>query len=304
MKQRNNCMYGLAAVLCLTMLTGCGSSGAVKLANELRFPVNDSSDVTISYDEENLTFLEGGGNELIVREYMTADKSSYYAKVNQHSDSIKISEGGKPFFGNGFLRYIEVCFPSSYRGSLTVTTTDGDIDLSEISLSLSALRIDSTSGKVKLNDAKAQTVYVSSTSGTLEAGNLAADQIRIETTSGEVICERLEGAVNYMSASGNAEIRSAVGCGTYQANNSGKLDVTYSEVTGDLFLFNKNDDVRLTLPGDLEFEFRAETKNGSVSTDFQECLAGDGKQVKGVIGSRPAVTVEVETKNGKIEVER
>lgn len=304
MRQRNKWMYGPAAVLCLAALTGCGGGGAMKLANELRFSTEDISDVTISYDEESLTFLEGGEDELIVREYMTADQSGYYAKVKRQGGCIKISEGGKPFFGNGFSRYVEVCLPSSYQGSLTVTTTDGDIEFADVSLSLSALRVDSTSGKVKLQDAAAGTIYLSSTSGVLETGNLIADQIRLETTSGNVICERLEGEVSYTSTSGSAEIRSAAGSGTYQANNSGMLEVTYSEVTGDLSLFNKNDEIHLTLPEDLEFEFRAETKNGSVSTNFQKFISVDGRQVSGVVGSQPAVTVTVETKNGKIEVER
>lgn len=302
MKLKNKFMRVIVMALCLIGLSGCGGEKSPQMANELQFSVGDISDLTISYDEEKVTFFESESDELIIREYMTANKKSYYAKVDQRDSSIKISEGGKPFFKSGFTRYIEIYLPASYEGSLTVTTTNGDINLAEMELGLSALRIDSTSGKVVLKGAEAKVIYLSSTKGTLKIGSLKADQIRLETTSGDMVCEKLEGDVTYTSTSGNATIESAVGGGSYKANNSGKLDVTYLEVTDDLYLFNKNDDVHLTLPEDLAFEFQATTKNGSVSTNFQESITVDGRTTKGIVGSQPAVTVEAETKNGNIEV--
>lgn len=302
MKLKNEFMYVMVMALCLIGLSGCGNEKFPQMANELQLSVEDISDLTISYDEEKVTFFDSESDELIIREYMTANKKRYYAKVDQCDSSIKISEGGKPFFKSGFTRYIEVYLPSAYEGSLTVTTTNGDIDLAEMELGLSTLRIDSTSGKIDLKGAEAKVIHLSSTKGTLKIGSLKADQIKLETTSGNMVCEKLEGDVTYTSTSGNARIESAVGGGSYKANNSGKLDVTYLEVTDDLYLFNKNDDVHLTLPEDLAFEFQATTKNGSVSTNFQESITVDGRTAKGTVGSQPAVTVEVETKNGNIEV--
>lgn len=302
MTLKNRITYVMAAALCLVSLAGCGSKKSSQIANELHFPMDGISELTISYDEEELTFFESDNDELVVLEYMTKNKSSYYAKVDQNDNSIKISEGGKPFFKSGFSRYIEVYLPSSYFGNLTVTTSNGNIDMSDIELNLSTLRIDSTDGTVRLKRAQAQTIHLSSTSGTLNIGNLKADQIRLETTKGDTVCEGLDGKVTYTSTGGNAEIKSAVGGGSYKANNSGTLAVTYSEVTDDLYLFNKNDNVNLVLPETLEFEFKATTKNGSVSTNFQECITVDGHTTKGTVGNQPTVTVEVETKNGNIEV--
>lgn len=302
MKMKNKFMYVMVMILCLIGLSGCGGEKSPQMANELQFSMDDISDLTISYDEEKITFFESDSDELFIREYMTANKRSYYAKVDQRNSGIKISEGRKPFLGSGFTRYIEVYLPASYEGNLTVTTTNGDIDLSEMELELSTLRIDTTSGKVDLKDTEAKVIHLSSTKGTLKIGSLKADQIRLETTSGNTVCERLEGDVAYTSTSGDADIKAAVGGGSYKANNSGKLDVTYLKVTDDLYLFNKNDDVHLTLPEDLSFEFQATTKNGSVSTNFQESITGDGRTIKGTVGNQMTVTVEVETKNGNIEV--
>lgn len=295
-------------IICLTSLVivlglpACSNSQSCQLANEMSFSLNHISEIIISYDDENVTFYESEGSELIIKEYMTENKSNYYAKIDQSDDSIKISEGGKPMLKDSFFRYIEVYLPSSYHENLMVTTTDGDIDISGMELDLKSLRIDSTAGTVKLKEVAAGNIHLSSTSGVLELGSLHGDTMKIDTTSADVTCEKMDGNVAYMTTSGNAYIKSAIGSGSYKANNSGDLEVTYTEVNDNLSFYNKNDNVSVTLPADLEFKFVATTKNGSVSTSFQEWLAMDDQTVSGIVGNNPAVTIEVETKNGNIEV--
>lgn len=300
MKNPTKLLLCMTAVLLL--ISGCSRPAGQQTANELHFSLSGISDVIISYDEEPVTFHEASGDELIIKEYMTKNKRSYYARVKQNRSYIHISEGDKPFFKDGFSRRIEVYLPAGYQESLTVTTTDGNIDFSDVSLQLSLLRIDSTSGTIEIKDASAFDIHLSSTSGTLKLDSISADTIRLETTSGSVFCNELTGYVTYTSTSGNADIKSAAGSGSYRANNSGNLKVVYTEVTDDLYFYNKNDSIQLTLPEKLSFEFAATTKNGSVSTTFQECIAIDGRTMSGIVGTDPSVTVKTETNNGDIEV--
>lgn len=292
----------LAAAVGLLACAGC--SRTPTLANEITFSLAGVSEITISYDEESVTFYENQRDELTVKEYMTEYQRGYCARTSQSGGGIRVSEGGKPLFSGGFSRRVEVYLPSSYRGDLTVTTTDGDIALSGLQLSVDALRVDSTAGAVRLGAAAADSIYLSTTSGSLSADRLNAAAIRIDTTSGSFSCERLEGAVAFTTTSGNAEVASAVGSGSYRASNSGQLQVVYTEVTGDLTFQNKNGGVHVTLPPDLAFDFEAATKNGSISTTFQECLSAQDKTLRGTVGSHPAVTVKAETTNGSIEVTR
>lgn len=287
---------------CLFVVAGCSNSQSPPAANEIRCSLTGISDVAISYDEEPITFYQAEGDKLIIKEYMTENRSSYYAAVKQSGDSIHISEGGKPFFKSGFSRRIEVFLPASYMETLKITTTDGDIDLSNVTLQLSALRIDSTAGTVEVKNAVASNIHLSTTSGTLNLGSIEAESIRLDTTSGNVTCDELIGNVGYTSTSGNADIKSAVGSGSYKANHSGRLNVNYEEVTGDLYFFNKNENINLTLPDNLSFEFEATTKNGSVSTTFGECITVDGRTARGIVGNNPTVSVKTETNNGNIEV--
>lgn len=304
MKKTKKFIYVVLTAFFLFTLTGCSHSQNSEIANEISFSLDEISDVTISYDEEPITFYLAESNELIIKEYMTENKNSYHAHVKQNDDSIHISEGGKPFFKGGFSRRIEVFLPISYMEALTVTTTNGKIDLTDLELQLSKLRIDSTSGTVDLKSVVASNIYLSTTSGTLNLGSLEAENIRLDTTSGDITCDELTGNVEYTSTSGNVDIRSASGSGSYKANNSGKLNVNYVEVNGDIYLFNKNENIHLTLPEDLSFKFEATTKNGSVSTTFQECITMDGRTASGVVGNTPTISVKVETKNGNIEVSK
>ena len=302
MKLKRKFINGLLVVACLFTLSGCSHSNSTQVANEMRFNLNAISDITISYDEEAVTFFQSDSDELIIKEYMSKNKSSYYANVKQDSASIHVSEGGKPFFKSNFTRYIEVYFPEEYNGNLTVTTTDGKIDMSDVAFDLNSLRVDSTAGTVQLSNASASIIHLSTTSGKLDLGNITGEQIKLDTTSGTVTCVELNGTVTYTSTSGDIDVKSAVGSGSYRANNSGKLKVTYTEVADDLSLFNKNDNIELTLPQDLEFDFEATTKNGSVSTSFQECISIDGRNTRGTVGSKPTATVKTETNNGNIQV--
>lgn len=303
MKLQRDARIVATATFCLLILAGCSNSKSPQAINELHVSLDEVTDLTISYDEEKISFFNSANDELVIKEYMTEKKRRFCANVEQRNHSIHISEGGKPLFKGGFSRYVEVYLPATYDQNLTITTTDGTIDLSDISLNLSALRIDSTDGTIRLNDVDASTIHLSTTRGSIDLGSVEADQIRLETTSGDLTCEKLQGQVAYTSTSGDADIKAAIGSGSYKANNSGKLSVTYKKVTGDLSLFNKNDNIALTLPENLSFEFWATTKNGSISTTFQEeGISIDGRTASGTVGINPTAAIEVETKNGNIQV--
>ncbi|NLZ46663.1 MAG: DUF4097 domain-containing protein [Clostridiales bacterium] len=288
----------------LLMLTGCGNQQSTSMVNDLSFSLDEIKKITISYDDENISFFEGVNENLIIKEYMSKDKESYHANVTQENNEIKVSEGGKPFSKKNFNRYIKVYLPASYSEDLKITTTNGNIDLSDVSLDISSIRIDSTSGEIKINEMTATDIHLSSTHGKMELGNIIGDNIKIETTNGNVSCKSIEGNVAYTSTSGKAEFLSAKGSGTYKANNSGKLKVNYEEVTGDLSLYNKNDNIDLTIPSTLDFDFKATTKNGSVDTNFQGSISVKGRTTSGTIGDNPTVAIKVETKNGNIKVTR
>ncbi len=57
----------LAAVIELSVLTGCSRGESAQLENEITFLLDNISKVTISYDEEKVTFYESGNDELVIK---------------------------------------------------------------------------------------------------------------------------------------------------------------------------------------------------------------------------------------------
>ncbi len=306
-------------LIAITMLSACSS--AVQLVNEITVSLDHITELQISYDEENITFFPGNGTDLVVKEYMSANKKGYHANMKKQDGKIKISEGGKPLMKDKFQRYIEVYLPPAYQQCLIVTSTSGKLDISRLDLNLSAFSVDNTSGEVQLASLAADTALLKTssgsvtcnaytgrqftaktTSGTFNLGQIKAPDIKLESTSGSMHCGVLNGAVSYTTTSGDLNVAAAIGSGQYMANNSGALRVVYQEVTGNLSLFNKNGDIDLTIPANLSLRFAAKSKNGAIHTSFDHLLKKSEKEVAGTMGNAPSVTVELETKDGNIQV--
>lgn len=275
----------LWVLLLAVALTGCAGDGARDCVNEVRLDLDGVREVAIAYDWENVTVLEGEGDELVLREYMSADGRRCRAGVERKDGRIRISGGTRPLLDRDFSRSVEICLPAGYGEGLSITTTDGAIDLTGADLALGALRCESTSGAVRIGRAEAR-------------------EITLATTRGTVACGALRGRVRYTTTSGDLRIESAAGSGDYRAENSGVLEVAYVQVDGALSLYNKNGDIALTIPADLEFTFEAGSKNGTVTTTFQDCLRARDGVYAGRVGAAPAVSIHVEARNGNIRVTR
>lgn len=294
----------LYPILCISLffLSGCGGNNTSLTENEMQFSLTNISKIKISYDEEKITFKQGTGSQMIVKEYMSEDKKSYRARVKEKGRAIEITEGRKPFFEGDFVRYIEVYLPQSYDQDLMVTTTNGDIDLRDIDQKLESLCIDSTEGTVKLGNIEAAQLKLTSTRGTLDFDCLQASRINLETTEGTVHGGEIVGNVQYATAHGDFDVKTVRGSGNFTVNNDGALQVNFAEITGDVWLYNKNDKASLSIPKDLSFYFEAATKNGRISSSFdKELKAGKGR-LTGTVGGKAAVSIRVETRNGDIDV--
>lgn len=289
-------------LLMVSWLTGCSENSSYSMVNQMTFDLDNITEITIAYDEENISFYDSDSHELRIEEYMTIDKKSYYAEVSERKDSIHIREGGKPFFSGDFERYVKVYLPSEYKASLNVSTTDGKIDFSDIFIQVNSLYAESTSGKVIINEAHTTDICLVTTSGKIDCGSVAADKIKVNSTSGNVKFQALDGEVKYTSTSGSLTVASAKGSGSYRTENSGKLEVNYDALYGDLYMFNKNSDIYLMLPKNLSFEFKGTTKNGSVDIPFDDEVSTKERITTGTIGSDPSVKVVLETRNGNIKV--
>lgn len=305
------------------MLSGCSKSGSCSMANEILFDLDGITEIFISYDEENINFYQAESDELVVKEYMSENKSSYYAKSVKQGSVIRISEGGKPVFKNDFKRYIEVYLPSEFDGDLSVSTTNGEIDYSDMEVCLNSLYMETTSGKISADSVSAPSIRLATTSGEIRCGALAAEQICLESTSGRIFCgeltaeelfiastsgetqiDRLSGYVEYVSTKGSLCVKSATGGGSYRAENSGNIELYYTNPESNISVYNKNGSILFRISEACSFEMEATAKNGRIS--FSDTIEYDiqGKSYFAKTGENPNARIRLETSNGAIEVER
>lgn len=304
MKIENILLLSILLLVSIFILTGCRNQKEKNTVNEITMSLKDVKKLTISYDDENLDFFESPNNNLIIKEYISQNNKKYFANIQKDKESIKISEGGKPVFKDGFTRRVEVYLPITYSKNLNITITNGNIDISNINLSLDSIYIDCTSGNVDINEIVATNIYLSSTSGEFEIENIVGGNIIIDTTQANINCKKIEGNVSYTTTNGNAQFMCAIGGGNYKVNNSGKLYISYDEVTGDIDCYNKNDNIEILLPASLNFEFEAIAKNGCINTNFQNYLSINENLTTAKIGDNANVVIKAETKNGNIDVKR
>ena len=73
-------------------------------------------------------------------------------------------------------------------------------------------------------------------------------------------------------------------------------------MTGDISVSTKNGAIEIGLPADAAFDFSATTKEGEITTPFGDALTVAEGTAAGVVGTSPAVTLSLETRNRDIRL--
>lgn len=139
--------------------------------------------IQAEYKTDNIYILPSPTDNIILKEYLTEDKSSYYADAKITDNVLTIRSGDRPVAN--YKSYIEIYIPDaaledvavntvsgaievdSYTGVVTLSTTSGSIDVLDSDI---AGRVSTVSGAVGLLSSGASgDLYVSSHSGQITA---------------------------------------------------------------------------------------------------------------------------------------
>ncbi|MDR2149738.1 MAG: DUF4097 family beta strand repeat-containing protein, partial [Spirochaetaceae bacterium] len=108
------------------------------LVNTQEIALENINSVDIAYSWENITLFESDTNTLILKEYMSIDKSNYYAHISNSGDKIFIKKGSRPFgigigiLFNVFNARVEVYLPKSYTKNIKIKASSGKIEGGDI----------------------------------------------------------------------------------------------------------------------------------------------------------------------------
>lgn len=295
--------FACVSFLLMGILSGCGGQKAIILVNTLTFDNGDFETLRLDYDADDIHVLESDDGKVILKEYMNENKKSYYARTSAKNGELLITEGNRPR-RSSFKSYIEIYIPQDYTDSLSLHSTSGAIN-SEIALNLSGdFSVDTTSGVVEISNTKALNVKITSTNGSLSFENIDAEGINIQTTNAAISMNQINGAISYQSKGGKLAASDLSGSGSFNASGEGSIDISFADVTSDIFAYSKNGTLAVTLPSGLAFKFSAATKEGSIDISFADQLVVTDNTAAGTVGASPEIAVELETRNGHIKVTR
>lgn len=175
--------------------------------NKQEIGLDNIDTVSINYRSDHIILLKNDTDSLIIKEYMSADNSRYYAKIRKTGNEVIVESGRRPWIGT-FICYIEVYLPASLK-NINIKSSSGKIEARE-SLAASSFKLESTSGSIMVNNISADTLSFESSSGSIRCER-ASGNTNINGNSGSVIFDVIDGDALVKSSSGRIEINQITG---------------------------------------------------------------------------------------------
>jgi DUF4097 and DUF4098 domain-containing protein YvlB len=303
---------GTAAVLLLFLGSALGlyaqrgnDTADLPLVNTVTLSLAAVENLSIDYADDEVILRESRTGELIVREYMSKDRSQYYANVSRSGDSLSIRRGRRPWFTWTWKARVEIDLPPSFRGNLRLAISSGTFR-SEIDLpDFKTIDVSVSSGSVFCKQLSAETVsvrlssgnldiagiggasFISISSGGMRIGTLSGREHRIRTSSGRmeigsirggsaieissgsIIIDGIAGDAAIEVQSGNVRIGELTGTSHRVRSSSGRTRI--ENVRGRMDVNVSSGSVNIE---NFSGEGRFETSSGDLTLDMRE-LTGD-----------------------------
>jgi hypothetical protein len=305
--------YLIIAFLALsTASIYCGGLTEDNLVNVQEIELDGINSIDIAYSYENISLFKGNTDTFIIKEYMSIDKTDYYARISHSGDRVRIEKGKRPFgIGTGILFNVfnvrvEVYLPASYTKNLAVKTSSGNVAAGD-DYFCSGIKIESSSGNISVNTITADNITLAASSGRIRGESINGNT-GIRTSSGNIVLGNINGDITAKSSSGRIVMNQVTGSVTAEAS-SGDIRCLVTEGAGDIVLTTSSGNVTLDMPKNLAFNFSSRTSSGSLSTPFPDKLfspVSDRRLVQGSIGTEntPDISpdITIKTNSGSIKV--
>ncbi len=187
-------------------------------------------------------------------------------------------------------------FESIESETVNLSSSSGSIRCGSIS---GSGEIHAMSGSIDIESADGN-LNISQSSGSLKAGKIDGD-LTVEHSSGSITVEDCTGFQDITATSGT--IRTSGGIGGNFKSSSGSITVNLDSVDADVDIGATSGFVKLTVPAESAFDFKASSNTGYISTDFDNKLSTSTDELKKAeYGENPQHQVEISTSSGSITV--
>lgn len=302
--------------------------GGCKLVNQQELDISEINTIDINYTSNDIIFLKGDSDKLILKEYRADSVKDENAKINIDKKSNILSIIGSKtrhritFISFGYSgSYVEIYLPEDCNKDLLVETSSGDI-ISQIALKSDQLmKLKSSSGDIKIKEAIAENINVESSSGNISMDKAEGNRSlksnsgdvklfdgrgnsTIRTKSGDITVENASGNLEIEASSGEVRLAGSNHLGGFINTKSGDITLELEALVDNLNLKSSSGECKLIISKKNSFIYRADTSSGDIKTFFDENLSFNkkGDSASGTFGNNATYTITMDTKSGDIMV--
>lgn len=116
------------------------SAASIKLVNTRQWPLSDLMNIEASYNNGSIRLLPGQTQEIVLKEYMTEDNPSYYAKTSVSGTTLNIKHDAIPQPATSYISYMEIYVPESFNGTIRLLIENGILSINGVSASMIAAK--------------------------------------------------------------------------------------------------------------------------------------------------------------------
>lgn len=277
--------------------------GMIKLQNTQEFDVEDINDINIKYHSEDIIFMQGQSNKIVIEEYFGTQRKNNKTQMDVIEGTLRIhSNPAITLYIMSFQsEKIKIYLPKDFAESITVEASSGNIK-TEMKLVLNEFKAKTSSGNIKCDEIDASLIQAEASSGNITIEK-AQGKREIATSSGYITIKDGKGDTKAVASSGNIKIYNASG-EMIASTSSGNVTVDFVEIKGTIEAKASSGNVKLEIPKDSEFSYAGKVSSGNLKTDFDHVLSYNkkGNEAQGTYGNSTDNFIKTETKSGNTKI--
>ena len=242
----------------------------------------------------NIVFLQGDGEELIVKEY--GNSETELMRAEQRGTALCFEGNGKPLVYVGIRGFdfssgvsvgyhkIELTIPSGFKGQIYGESKSGDVFL-EDTWELQNLQIKTASGDINVGRIRAEHILIESASGDICVEEAWGDR-QLFSASGDICLKEGRGNLHAKTKSGDMEV-GGLNAETVLESISGDIAAGFVAVTQPVKITTVSGDADIKIAADSSVNIEGKTVSGDVSVylPLAQIISKSEKHVLAHMGS-------------------
>ncbi|MDR0560157.1 MAG: DUF4097 domain-containing protein [Prevotellaceae bacterium] len=141
-----------AVCICFAVTAYCQKSWETVPVNVQEISLESITEIDVSFNQENISVLQGTTDKIVVKEYRNKDDKKFFAKIINADNKLSIKRGSWLSWRLFSIVYsrIEIYIPATYKNVVNIRTTNGNIACT-LAENAENVLLTTTSGNISLD---------------------------------------------------------------------------------------------------------------------------------------------------------